>query len=178
MWLELVAILTADKIIGIRLLEEESAGIDPRKLVKVKEALVKSGRGEVEKQVDLLREGNVFQRWIVALAIGDTKIESAISGLQLVLQDDSPSVRVAAAQSLLKLGNSEGIPILLRALDDTSVFLGEPPVLVSYYAQKVLVRFTGRSIRFDPTNKQSRIEGINDWETWWKANQRTFKPLQ
>lgn len=49
MWLELVAILTADKIIGIRLLEEESAGIDPRKLVKVKEALVKSGRGEVEK---------------------------------------------------------------------------------------------------------------------------------
>lgn len=170
--------MTAYKKIDIRLLDEKSAGMDPLKLVKAKEELIKSGREEVEKLTDLLRSGNVFQRWMIALAIGDTKIESAISELRHVLQDESPSVRVAAAQSLLKLGNSEGIPILLSALDDTSVFLGEPPVLVSYYAQKVLTRFTGRSIRFDPTNEQIRLKSINDWENWWKANQSTFKPMQ
>lgn len=171
-----MAVLTADE--RNRLIDEARAGIDPLTLVRVKEEFTKSGPEEVEKSLDLLREGNVFQRWILALAIGDTGIQSAVPDLINKLEDMSPSVRVAAAQSLLKLGYSEGIPTLLKSLNDTSVFIGEPPVLVSYYAQKVLVRFTGQSIRFDPTNEQARREGIDNWKDWWEKNQSTYKPLE
>ena len=160
-----------------KLIEEVRAGMDPLKLVQAKERVIKSGRGEVEKSLGLLREGNVFQRWILAQAAGDTGIQDAVPDLVILLEDESPSVRVVAAQSLLKLGSPQGIPTLLKSLNDTSVFIGEPPVLVSYYAQKVLVGSTGQRIRFDPTDEKARREGVDRWQDWWEKNQGTFKPV-
>jgi len=119
--------------------------IDPKKpasLIECKRDLVEVGREAIDELLTALSRGNVFERWSVASALGEITDERTISSLIKTLNDENASVRVVAAQSLAALGNASGVHVLQEALQDDSVFLGHPPVLVKYYARKVVQRYS------------------------------------
>lgn len=119
--------------------------IDPKKptsLVECRLGLVEIGKGRIGELNAVLKDGNVFERWVVASAFGDLMESDSVPSLTEALNDENASVRVVAAQSLAAMGDASGADVLRKALEDNSVFLGHPPVLVKYYARKVVQRYS------------------------------------
>jgi HEAT repeat protein len=119
--------------------------VDPKKpmsLVECKVELVEIGKGRVDELRSVLKNGGVFERWVVASAFGELLETESVPSLIDALSDENASVRVVAAQSLAAMGDASGVDVLRKALEDDSVFLGHPPVLVKYYAKKVIQRYS------------------------------------
>lgn len=114
-----------------------------------------------------LESSNILVRWFAAAVLGYVADERAREALRRALQDESASVRVSAAQSLVALSSAEGIPTLIDALASDEIMIGHPPQLVSQYARALLEAQTERRIDFDPSDPTQRLHASRSWREWW-----------
>ncbi|MBM3861148.1 MAG: DUF229 domain-containing protein [Verrucomicrobia bacterium] len=80
----------------------------------------------IGKLTDLLKSGDAGVRWWAAQGLAGLRAEAQPAGgaLENALKDDSPEVRIAAAESLCHLGKDKlGVPVLLNALRHEAIFV-------------------------------------------------------
>jgi arylsulfatase A-like enzyme len=80
----------------------------------------------IGKLTDLLKSGNAGVRWWAAQGLAGLRAEAKPAGEALAnaLKDDSPEVRIAAAEALCHLGKDKlGLPVLLDALKHETIFV-------------------------------------------------------
>ena len=94
--------------------------------------------------IEALKDPSEDVRGDAAKALGDIKDTIAIPSLVIALKDPEEDVRFDAALALAKLGNKEGVKILIGAMDSFTVredaiqaliHLGEIPALYDYFQQ-------------------------------------------
>jgi hypothetical protein len=141
---------------------------NPDVMADALDALAARGRGAVEELIAALRGGAVLRRWAAAAALGEIGDPAALAPLRDALQDQSISVRLRAAQSLARLGTTDGIPVLIAALGSEDVMIGHPPELAGEYAAQVLRRVAGQDFERDAER----------WNAWWREHGQTFRPGQ
>ncbi len=110
------------------------------------------------------------RRWLAAIALGRDSSPEARSALVGALGDESPSVRMAAAHALLGQGDDRGYPVLLDLLDGAYTIMRHPPTLARDYANRVLERYSGHHVGFDPfASAPERAAGVAAWRAWYDA---------
>ena len=60
-------------------------------------------------------------RMYAAIVLGEDRVKRAVPDIRKALHDQTSHVRVAAAGSLIKMGDDTGLPILLKAIRDADV---------------------------------------------------------
>ena len=110
------------------------------------------------------------RRWLAAIALGRDDSPAARVALVGALGDESPSVRTAAAHSLLRLGDDRGYPVLLDLLEGEHTIMRHPPTLARDYANRILERYSGHDMGFDPfAVAAERAAGVAAWHAWHDA---------
>jgi arylsulfatase A-like enzyme len=145
---------------------ERSAGsspweiaIDPRKnpldaLIDAANLAHETNPDNAGRLAALLENGDSALRWwgAIGLTVLAKDAKSAEPKLRKALADDSPSVRIAAAEVLGNLGDcTAALPVLTKALQHDSP-------LVRLYAMNVLDRFGGRAAPVIDAIKAARVE--------------------
>jgi hypothetical protein len=101
--------------------------------------------------------------------IGWNRVEVAFPQLIKMLKDENEFVRKATISTLFSFRNKEAIPSLIEVLHDSSLAIRKK-------AAEVLYRWTGLRNDFLPHASDSqRLEGIEQWNEWWKKNGEKFQ---
>ncbi len=120
-----------------------------------------------------LEQDDTVIRYWAAVELGRTGRTGNISALRVALQDDAPSVRIAAAEAVCHLGQPKlGVPVLVELLEHPldAVRLGAISSLESIGLQAVAARdaidkATGDSLRYVvrlATRLTKRFDGAED----------------
>lgn len=128
------------------------------------ERVAKREDGAVEALGRTLAEGSNLERWAAAAALGQSS--AGAPALERALGDEDARIRVRAAQSLLGLGSSAGVPRLIEALESDEVMIGHPPELVRDVARQTLVSAAGEELGDDP----------GAWRQWWMRQGEDLPP--
>ena len=173
----------ADRSQGMEMSDQKIAdalsslkGGDPHSLADVLATLTEKGEESLDALMEALRRPDPLSRWAAAAALGELESAAASEALAKALEDSNVSVRIRAAQSLLKLNDARGVPVLIEALKSDEVMIGHPPELALDYANQVLESVTGESVGFrgdaDPAETNAAIE---QWTKWWEENKPSGK---
>lgn len=92
-----------------------------RNLIKVIEA---GESNDADTLLDSAESGDPSARYWAAVWLGVNQVNGAESALKKLVADETPTVRVAAAQALAKLGDSNQIKTLIRHIDDPNYLVG------------------------------------------------------
>ena len=133
---------------------------DPLVRAAAAEALGKIGHpSAIPPLIKALGDERYMVRWDAVKALGELKAEPAVPNLERVAKTDRQSdVRLAAVNSLGKIGGKEAIGPLIDVLSDKDEN-------IAYFASQNLARLTGQNF------------GIQQgkWTQWWEENRD--KPL-
>lgn len=157
---------------------------NPDRMSAAYDELADRGPEEIPRLRDALEDDTPLVRWAAAGALGEAgspemEDEGVISALSERLDDDHASVRIVAAHSLAMWGDTEGVPVLIRALEHDDVMIGHPPELTSDYAVQVLRSLSGENFGFDSSAPAyERARAVERWEEWWDEHGDEFTPRQ
>jgi hypothetical protein len=160
--------------------EQILASIDkgqPHEMAQGVEALIAKGAAAVPDLVAALQAASALRRWAAAAALGRLRTPSAVDPLLLVLGDTVEGVRLAAAESLLRLQSAAGMGTLLDALASPGMMIAHPPLLSRMFARKVLRHATGQDFGPREPATPGDVKAAKErWDRWWRDNQATFQP--
>ncbi|MHC4599795.1 MAG: HEAT repeat domain-containing protein [Planctomycetota bacterium] len=112
--------------------------------------------------------GHPKTRMISAEALGELGVKKVARDLALHLKDEKADIRRIVADSLGKLGDLSGVPILIARLD-------HPDDSSRILAMTTLRRITGQNFEFDPYGaEEDQKNGIKMWNRWWNTNKSRF----
>ena len=158
------------------LLDEVRSG-DPDRLTAAYDELLDRGEDAVPPLREALDDESPLVRWAAAGALGAVGSDEVTQSLEARLDDPNASVRVVAAQSLARLGDSSGVPTLIRTLERDDVMIGHPPELTSDYAVQVLRSVSGEQFGFDSSAPAyERARAVERWQEWWEEQGEEFTP--
>ena len=131
-----------------RMLKERDMGLVPEPILEdlgreggtKYDAFLKTDRSEQTKHlIDVITAGeandvksllafaeseDASARYWAAVWLGVNKTKNAKAALKKLADDETPSVRVAAAQAMVKLGDGEPIKLLIHHIDDPNYLVG------------------------------------------------------
>ncbi|KAF0248491.1 MAG: hypothetical protein FD167_2112 [bacterium] len=140
---------------------------DPKSLVEGVYELERMGQSDREILPHIL---TALVRWAVVIVLGlisRREDRGVIEVLMSALRDENQSIRVRAAESLIELGVTDGIPTLIEALGSNEVMIGHPPEMVSDCANQILERVYYQNFGFDNNLDQPTKRRImNEWKLW------------
>ncbi len=106
---------------------------------RVYQIVIESGDAVVEPLLEYVSSVNTEQRERVIAALGTLKVQQAVPAIVAVLADTTFTRRYVAAMALGEIGHPDGIPALIRALDDEVL-------LVRRYATRSLIKFNQSAV--------------------------------
>jgi HEAT repeat protein len=133
--------------------------------------LADMGNPEVAPQVAKLLGDEDWQTRAIAVhtlgRLGDVKTAGEVLK---ALSDNEKTVKLIAAAALERLPSGESIEPLMALLKDESADL-------RFHAYASLRSLTGATVRFNAWfPEEARAKAIKDFEAWWGANKKDFKP--
>lgn len=106
---------------------------------RVYQIVIESGEVVVEPLLDKVQSEDTEQRERVIAALGTLKVQQAVPSIITVLEDSNFTRRYVAAWALGEIGHPDGIPALIKALDDDAQ-------LVRRYATSSLIKFNQAAV--------------------------------
>ena len=88
------------------------------------EVITSGERNDVEALQAFANSGDPSTRYWAAVWLGVNKAADAKATLEKLVSDKNPAVRVAAAQAMVKLGDSERIKLLIDHIHDSNYLVG------------------------------------------------------
>ena len=106
---------------------------------RVYQVVIESGDAVIEPLLENVKSLNTEQRERVIAALGTLKVQQAVPAIVEVLTDTTYTRRYVAAWALGEIGHPDGIPALIRALDDEVL-------QVRRYATRSLIKFNQTAV--------------------------------
>ncbi|HYV39269.1 MAG TPA: HEAT repeat domain-containing protein [Gemmataceae bacterium] len=125
---------------------------------------VKSGKLD-PAMVAALTDKDATRRAIAALVVARHGEPAQWKLLAKLLTDESPAVRLRAAQGLAMLGDKSCMPVLVELLD-------KGPLKIAYQAEdllNVIAQDTGPTVPLGE-NKDQRLKSHDAWKAWLEKN--------
>lgn len=132
------------------------------------EEIVEIGEPAIPILLDMLDDGNLYERWASVYALGrigfyadKKKQEEILPHLKKAFGDPNPTIKTLAAGTATAFGDPSGIPILIESLESDEVELfSEPPELLRAYSMTVLRHYTQQDFGYD----------VKKWREWLDDN--------
>jgi HEAT repeat protein len=183
-----VSLLAALWVSGCSSGDDESTAISPEQIRAVingfdganissldLDAIVAACASAIPVLEELVAQGDRATRWAALVALAAVgrqcnKAEAVLPHLKSALSDPDISIKVTAAELVTSLGDKEGIPVLIGAVDSDVQNLrpAEPPTSVCTQALSVLGHYLGHL-----TDQEYTREA--EWQDWWDANQDSLE---